>query len=444
MATKKSSPVRPYIIAAILFATLYFVAHDRKGPDVQVNPEVGRLSAQGVVHVRIVDSASPLRNYQIEVVQGGVVHRLPGKVSGREQMVEISLEVSSIGLSEGPFSIQVSATDRSFYRWFKGNRSSGEWFFSLDTFPPNISQKTIPSVKRGGAMAVAFTSDEVLVDPAVMLGDLRFPAFELGKRSYVAIVPYPVPFEGDYVPRFSVKDEAGNLSELRVRHYHGDTKDRQSNIEINDRFIEDKKAEYLAMARQAGFEDVPAGNKELFLLINDRVRAENRRKLREIASGTAPRQLWQGTFLRQPGSATLGYYGDHRTYSYNRVKIDRQYHLGVDLASVVQAELVAAAAGTVLYADRLGIYGNCVVIDHGLNVQTLYGHMSSLAVRAGDRLERGDRIGNSGSTGQSGGDHLHFGVLIGGVPVTPVEWWDAKWVNRIEEAIKGAADVYAN
>jgi murein DD-endopeptidase MepM/ murein hydrolase activator NlpD len=83
----------------------------------------------------------------------------------------------------------------------------------------------------------------------------------------------------------------------------------------------------------------------------------------------------------------------------------------------------------VAFADELGIYGNCVIIDHGQGVFSLYGHMSSLNVSAGQQVQSGQIVGRTGSTGLAGGDHLHFSMLVSGVFVNPVEWWDSHWVQ---------------
>ncbi len=77
----------------------------------------------------------------------------------------------------------------------------------------------------------------------------------------------------------------------------------------------------------------------------------------------------------------------------------------------------------------LGIYGTTVVLDHGLGLFTLYGHLSSTAVAQGATVARGDTVGKTGETGLAGGDHLHFSVMVHGVHVDPVEWWDAHWIT---------------
>jgi murein DD-endopeptidase MepM/ murein hydrolase activator NlpD len=117
-------------------------------------------------------------------------------------------------------------------------------------------------------------------------------------------------------------------------------------------------------------------------------------------------------------------------YVYRGEVVDEQTHLGIDLASVARAQVPAANAGHVVYADWLGIYGQVVIIDHGLGLQTLYAHLSQIQVQQGDRVTKGQIIGRTGSTGLAGGDHLHFGMVISGVPVNPVEWWDASWLSN--------------
>ena len=98
------------------------------------------------------------------------------------------------------------------------------------------------------------------------------------------------------------------------------------------------------------------------------------------------------------------------------------------------APITAANAGRVIFADTLGIYGNSVVLDHGLGVSSLYAHLSRIDVREGDLLEKDQRLGLSGASGLAGGDHLHFAVLVSGTYVDPKEWWDPKWVREHIEA----------
>jgi murein DD-endopeptidase MepM/ murein hydrolase activator NlpD len=122
-------------------------------------------------------------------------------------------------------------------------------------------------------------------------------------------------------------------------------------------------------------------------------------------------------------------FAETRTYRYQGRDVDTQVHLGYDLASLKNSPVPAANAGVVVYAAPLTIYGNTVVVDHGWGLQTLYAHLSSLEVKEGDQVTKGQALGKTGATGLALGDHLHFEVLIQGVSVTPVEWWDGKWIR---------------
>ena len=139
--------------------------------------------------------------------------------------------------------------------------------------------------------------------------------------------------------------------------------------------------------------------------------------------------LWREAFAQMGNTQVESRFADQRTYFFGDKEIDRQVHLGFDLASVQQAPVHAANTGIVVFANFLGIYGNCVILDHGLGVQSLYAHMSSMAVKEGDKVEKGAEIGRTGVTGLAGGDHLHFTMLLQGTPVNPVEWWDSHWLQ---------------
>lgn len=166
-----------------------------------------------------------------------------------------------------------------------------------------------------------------------------------------------------------------------------------------------------------------------FLKINGEMRKQNNKTLADLRLKTEPRFLWTGPFLQLANSKVESQFADVRTYVYKGKKIDQQVHLGFDLSKVKNTPIPASNDGKVVLAELLGIYGNCVVIDHGYTLQSIYGHLSSIQVKPGDMVKKGQIIGLSGSTGLAGGDHLHFSMQIDGVQVNPVEWWDAHWIH---------------
>lgn len=104
---------------------------------------------------------------------------------------------------------------------------------------------------------------------------------------------------------------------------------------------------------------------------------------------------------------------------------DREFHQGVDLVAAHGTPVKAPAAGAVALAGNHGGYGLAVIVDHGSGVQTLYGHLSRVSVKNGERVARGQLLGHAGNTGRSTGAHLHYEVTVGGRPVNPRNYlWD--------------------
>ena len=173
----------------------------------------------------------------------------------------------------------------------------------------------------------------------------------------------------------------------------------------------------------------PSDLEQIFLKVNSELRKENDSTIANVSKETEPKILWNGNFHQLSRSQVEANFADERTYVLNEEPIDKQYHLGYDLAVTKRYPIEAANAGVISYAGSLGIYGKTVIIDHGMGITSLYGHMSSLNVKVGDVVKRKQIIGKTGTTGLAAGDHLHYGVYIQGHAVRPVEWWDPKWIK---------------
>jgi murein DD-endopeptidase MepM/ murein hydrolase activator NlpD len=167
---------------------------------------------------------------------------------------------------------------------------------------------------------------------------------------------------------------------------------------------------------------------ERFVKLNKDLRQTNTQQIYELRKKTENKILWSGPFIPMKGTRE-SFFADRRSYYYQGKKIDEQIHLGYDLAQTNNSPVKAANSGRVVWADRLGIYGNCVIIDHGYSLQSLYGHMSRLLVKEGDMVRKEQQIGISGATGMAFGDHVHFSMLIDGYQVDPKEWWDEHWIH---------------
>ncbi|MBW2284927.1 MAG: M23 family metallopeptidase, partial [Deltaproteobacteria bacterium] len=173
-----------------------------------------------------------------------------------------------------------------------------------------------------------------------------------------------------------------------------------------------------------------SGNKEKFLKINRDLRQKNAETFYDLRTRTSEERLWgDENWARLRNAATMARFADHRTYYYRGKKIDEQVHLGVDLASLAQSPVQATNSGRTIFTGDMGIYGLTVVIDHGQGISSGYSHLSKISVQTGQEISRGEEIGFTGQTGLAGGDHLHFGIMVHGIPVNPIEWWDPHWVE---------------
>ena len=178
---------------------------------------------------------------------------------------------------------------------------------------------------------------------------------------------------------------------------------------------------------------------DTYLSINRDLRTENADQLVRFAAQSKTEFLWSQPFLGLRNAQVMASFADRRTYFFEGRSVDQQDHLGFDLASVKRAPVPAANRGLVVLAKYFGIYGNAVIVDHGYGLMSLYGHLSTLEVEAGQKVERGQSLGRTGETGLAGGDHLHFTMLLQGKPVNPVEWWDEVWIRNRLQAKLGPA-----
>jgi murein DD-endopeptidase MepM/ murein hydrolase activator NlpD len=222
------------------------------------------------------------------------------------------------------------------------------------------------------------------------------------------------------------EDEVGNRAEVGFidkftpRPIHTDT------IQVSDAYMNTVVPPILSQSPEIADKGDLLQN---YLQINRDLRKKNAETLKQMAQKSERRFLWTQPFLPMRNAKITAAFADRRTYVYNGKAIDQQDHLGFDMASVEHDAIQASNTGKVALARFFGIYGNAVVIDHGYGLFSLYGHLSSIGVKEGQAVQRGQEIGRSGKTGLAGGDHLHFTLLLQGLPVSPVEWWDPHWIQ---------------
>jgi murein DD-endopeptidase MepM/ murein hydrolase activator NlpD len=348
----------------------------------------------------------------------------------------VSVGASVAGLKEGAATLEVLASD-DFWRPLRpAERVIAAQPVTIDLTPPRLEiLGATRYVSPGGAVTIAFrAADASRVDVGV--GPRVFPSFPYGpadKGARVALIALPWNFAAGTPLTVTARDEAGNVAtravpaELKPRAFPRDT------ITITEAFLQAKVPELLP--RRPPDQPLVDG----FLVINrDQRRQAEEEKLR-IGARTAETPLWEGPFTQPRNTKVFSNFAETRTYVYQGRTVDTQVHVGFDLASTKLSPVPAANAGQVAFAGPLTIYGNTVIVDHGLGLQTLYAHLSSIAVKPGDKVARGQELGRSGTTGLAVGDHLHFEILVSGVSVTPIEWWDGKWIrDRVNKPLKEA------
>jgi len=314
--------------------------------------------------------------------------------------------------------------------------------------PPMVAVlSTFHYINSGGSEFVVYRATPGDVVSGVRVGDkeyLGYPAKGAGITSdpTLRVAFFALLFDQPLNTPMQVfaRDEAGNHAVADLDHMVFAKQYQQSRIEIDDKFLQRVVPAIASNSPDAGIrtDDTLAG----FLTINGDLRRKNNQYLTELARKSAPELMFTDAFQQLGNSQVEAKFADTRTYIYKGKPVDKQVHLGFDLAVTANVPIVAAQRGVVVHAADLGIYGNCVIIDHGMGVQSLYGHLSSIGVHLGDKVEKGQQIGRSGMTGLAGGDHLHFTMLVGGQQVTPVDWWSTQWMmDRVRRKIAAAGGV---
>ncbi len=313
--------------------------------------------------------------------------------------------------------------------------------------PPRIAAlSTLHYINHGGAEFVVYRATPADVESGVRVGDRTYPGFPapgagIGQDESVKVAFFALLHDQDLNTPIALyaRDPAGNEATTALDHRAFPKVFARSRISLDDRFLQQVVPPIAATAPDLSLSTAPDGLLASFLTINGELRRRNNQTIAEQARETTSQMLWKEAFEPLGNAAVEARFADNRTYVYKGEEIDRQVHLGFDLAVTQRIPVRAAQNGIVVHAGDLGIYGNCVIVDHGLGVQSLYAHLSSIEVKEGDRVEKGRQLGRSGMTGLAAGDHLHFTMLVNGQPVNAVEWWDPKWMeDRVLRKIREA------
>jgi murein DD-endopeptidase MepM/ murein hydrolase activator NlpD len=443
------------LLAAVAAGGAWFVAGRMPGPAIQIAKPEKFVGTSTPVEVA-VSAPSALSDLRVVLEQDGKQVSLfnlsePGKAQTKQEgdkvIVTHIIDRQSVpDLKSGAARLLVSAARPVIYGIRKAQSSAIRDLQVRLERPTVAVVSTHHYVNHGGTEMVVYRVKPEDVESGVVVGDVEYPGFPASGATVegvrindpaVRVAFFALLYDQDVnTPmRVFARDPAGNTARADFDHRTFPKPFKKSRIELDDRFLD-----RVVPAILEGTTEVKPDGDTLtkFLAINGELRRKNAEKIASFAKQTAPELLWKGVVFHPfTNSAVESAFADQRTYVYKGKEIDRQVHLGFDLASLAGAPIVAANRGKVLFADELGIYGNCVILDHGMGVQSLYAHLSAIEVQAGQTVEKEQTLGRSGMTGLAGGDHLHFTMLVNGQMVNPIEWWDAHWIeDRILRKIR--------
>ncbi|MCD6560327.1 MAG: M23 family metallopeptidase [Deltaproteobacteria bacterium] len=342
---------------------------------------------------------------------------------------ELSINPSKLNLAQGGVELNIYVWDYSKRRGGDGNRTLFRHKMVVDTIPPAVRAVSRRHyINLGGTGLVIYQTSSDTVESGLFVNDNYFPGIlnDQDSKQGLHVCFFAVPYNTKPNPDIYLwaKDRAGNYSKatfyynIRRKRFPTDT------INVSDTFLKRVLPYFSNYSFDPGASDI---NK--FLQINRNVRAENNLVLFNLRTKTAPVQIWKGKWLRLGNAANMAGFGDRRQYVYHGKMVDKEIHLGIDLASFTNADVQAANNGRVIFTGSLGIYGQTVVLDHGQGLASVYSHLSEIRVKPDQEVSKGEIIGRTGKTGLAAGDHLHFGIMVNGVPVNPIEWWDSHWIQ---------------
>ena len=379
---------------------------------------------------------SGIKYYKVTYNDGSKSVELNSEVlTGKDKRVTVQVTPPKLDMfykSEN-VSLDIEVVDSSKWNFFDGNRANKKIKLIIDIKKPiaNVIDNS-RYIRRGGSAIVVVKVDDInLKESYISFNDkIQFKLIPFYKKNYfVSLIAWDVNIEEFKRVNLVAIDHAKNKTITKVPLYTQKLRVKKDNIKISSNFIEQVSSSVL---EQSG-ENIPVGLQKRFIEQNKLLRDKNVKLLRTLSLKKMDMSQVDNFeinyFKRLRGSRTAAGFAERRSYLYEDEKIDEAWHLGMDWASVKKAPIKTSNAGKVIFNEYLGIYGNTIIIDHKMGLSSLYAHVSSSHVNEGDMVKSKQRIANTGSTGAVMGDHLHFGMLVQGIEVNPLEWMDRNWIK---------------
>ncbi len=420
------------VILLLLIAapvTLYITS---TGTNIAVQPPVKTVGFQTPVHVHI-ENPHGVRSVTVTLEQdgkswdtnaaGSTLRRffIRRHLAPRDVTVNVGKQADP-AVHDGKARLIVTTVSNDF----RARTDSKTFDVDVMTAQPRVVADGLQHyINQGGSEMAVFTPSGAWTEAGVKVGNRLFRSFPLPDHpgQYFSLFAFSWELPVDTPISVYASNPSGATATTTFWYKVFPKKFRASTIPLEsmniDRIVNQIDPQH----------KIPGDSVQRFVYINSELRKINNKTLADLRFQTAPKFLWTGAFLPMLDSTVESRFADRRTYTWQGKKVDEQVHLGFDLAKVAHSPIPASNDGRVIWAEDMGIYGNCIVIDHGFGLQTVYGHLSEFLVKKGDMVTKGQIIGKTGSTGLAGGDHLHFSMQVDGVQVNAVEWWDPHWVK---------------
>jgi murein DD-endopeptidase MepM/ murein hydrolase activator NlpD len=393
-----------FLIVALIAWILYFFSariFDRTSPELLVdNVSTGQVLREAVsLLITATDEKAGVKYLYLQIDDGPVqtLQRLKKQTTGRKS--EYIYDLSD--LTDGSHRILITAVDNAF----RQNEKQVQLDFAIDLTPPQVKLKTKPKVgTQGNTLALFIVTNEPLKEIQATLFGKNLPL-------------YPLPTNPDTEKKLywyrslvgvGVSQQAGyHSAEIIATDLAGNQSEQVFILEIGE--TEFEQGGYIKLSPE----------KQKVMLDRSKSLEDNakRAKAYAVADQTAE-QLWVSPFVRPAPGTLTSPFGKYREYN-TGVK---RHHLGTDIANQTGTAIYAGSSGVVTLAERLHIYGNSIIINHGQGVSTSYNHLSEIEVAVGDKVEKNQQIGLMGATGQVTGPHLHWHMAVNGVAVAPEQW----------------------
>jgi murein DD-endopeptidase MepM/ murein hydrolase activator NlpD len=416
------------VLALIVIAVPGYFFFSSTSTAIDINPKVKVVGVDTPLHVQLINKHGT-RSINVDVEQDGKSYSaipakglLPAR-NGATESFTVNIGKQAVpALHDGKARLTVTAVSNDL------RRKSDSQTLDVDvmTAPPHVVADGVQHyINQGGSEMATFTPSGAWTEAGVKVGDYTFRSFPLPNHpgQYFSLFAFSWQLPADTPVSVYAGNPSGAMAKTTFWYKVFPKKFRASTIALEsmniDRIVNQIDTQH----------KIPGDLVQRFVYINSVLRKENNKTLADLQFQSEPKFLWTGAFLPMVDSTVESRFADDRTYTWQGKKVDEQTHLGFDLAKLAHSPIPASNDGRVIWAEDLGIYGNCVVIDHGYGLQTIYGHLSEFLVKKGDMVRKGQTIGKTGSTGLAGGDHLHFTMQVDGVQVNAVEWWDPHWVK---------------